>query len=121
MPLDLLPVGLDSPAMRMAEHDDVRHLERKRREFDRGTGAVISTLRLVRRHEVRDVAQDEQGARLGVEDRRHVDPGIAAGNDHGGRRLAELGKLKVAPAGFGMNLAAGVGKARRTGLWVMAK
>jgi len=92
--------------MRMAEHDDVRHLERKRREFDRGAGAVISTLRLVRRHEVRDVAQDEQGARLGVEDRRHVDPGIAAGNDHGGRRLAELGKLKVAPAVFGMNLAA---------------
>jgi len=92
--------------MRMAEHDDVWHLERKRREFDRGTGAVIFAVRLVRRHQVCDVAQDEQGAGLGIEDRRHVDPGIATGNDHGGRRLAELGKLKVAPAILSMNLAA---------------
>ena len=67
---------------------------------------MIFALRLVGRDKVGHVAKDEQVAGLSVENRRHVDPSIAAGNDHGGRRLAKLGELKVASAIFAMNLAA---------------
>ena len=103
---NLLPIGRDAATMRMAEHDDVWHLEGKRGKFDGGAGPVIFALRLVGRDKVGHLAKDEQVAGLSVENRRHVDPSIAAGNDHGGGRLAKLGELKVASAIFAMNLAA---------------
>jgi hypothetical protein len=78
---NLLPIGRDAATMRMAEHDDVWHLEGKRGKFDGGAGPVIFALRLVGRDKVGHVAKDEQVAGLSVENRRHVDPSIAAGND----------------------------------------
>ena len=82
------------------------HLERGHGIFDRGAGAVIFALRLVGRHEIGDVAHDEQRARFGIEDRRHVDARIAAGDHHRHRRLAELGQLQIAAAVLGVHVAA---------------
>ena len=38
---------------------------------------------------------DERTPRLGIEDRGYIEAGVAAGNHHGGRRLAEFGELEV--------------------------
>ena len=74
--------------------------------FHRGARAVIFALGLVRRNEIGDVAHDEQRAGLGIEDRRHIDTRVAAGDHHGGRRLPELSELKIAAAILGMHVAA---------------
>ena len=84
----------------------MRHFQRGGGIFDRGAGAMIFARGLVRRHQIGDVAHDEQCARLGIENRRDIDPRVAAGDDHRGRRLAELSELKVAAAVRGMLVAA---------------
>ena len=84
----------------------LRHLEREHGKLDGRAGAVIFALRLVGRHEIGDIAQDEQRARLGIEDRGDIDAGVATGDHHGRRRLAELGELKVAAAVLRMHVAA---------------
>jgi hypothetical protein len=76
--------------------DDVRNPEHQRRIFDRRAGAVIFAFRLVGRNEIGDVAHDEQRAGVGVEDRRHIDARVAAGDHHGLGRLAERGELEIA-------------------------
>ncbi len=96
--LEPLAIGADATAMGMAENDDMRHLEDEGGIFDGGAGAVKSAFRLVGRHQIGDVPQDEQFAGAGIENGRNVDPGIAAGNHHRGWRLAELGELDVAAA-----------------------
>ena len=82
----------------MSKHDEMRHLQHLHGELDGRARAVIFALRLVRRHEVGDVTQNEQLASLSIEDRRNIDPRIATGNDHGGWRLAKLGKLNIPAA-----------------------
>src|SRR6476659_3001890 len=74
----------------------MRYFQSLHGEFDGGARAVIFALRLVRRHQIRHVAKDEKLARLGIEDRRYVDPRVAAGDRHRSRRLAELGELNIA-------------------------
>ena len=95
---DLVPIGRHPAAMRMPQHDQARHFQRQHGKLDGGAGAVIFALRLVGRHQIGDVPQNEQRARLGVEDRRHVDARVATGDHHRRRRLAELGQLLVAAA-----------------------
>ena len=76
----------------------MRHFQHLHGKLDGRARAVIFALGLVRRHEVGDVAQDEQLAVLRIEHCRNIDSGIATGDDHRGRRLAKLGKLKIAAA-----------------------
>ena len=64
--------------------------------FDAGRGAVLAGVRLEGRHEVGDVAQDEQFARAGIEDGLGRGAAVAAADDHGGGRLAAAGQLLVA-------------------------
>ena len=66
------------------------------REFERGGGGVVLAVRRIGRHQVGDVAHDEQLARAGVEDRFGRGAGIAAGDHHGLRRLPVAGELAVA-------------------------
>jgi hypothetical protein len=72
----------------MSEHDQMRHLQPLHRELDRRARAMIAADRLVRRHQIGDVAHDEEIARPRIEDGGHVDARIAAGNDHRRGRLA---------------------------------
>jgi hypothetical protein len=50
------------------------------------------------RHQICDVAQDEQVARACIEHGRYIEPGITTGDDHCRRGLAELGELAVTSA-----------------------
>src|SRR3990172_9445260 len=70
-----------------------------------------------KRAEIGDVAHDEQRARLGIEDRRHIDTRIAAGNHHRGWRLAKLGELQIAAAGGRMDVTAEPEIALNQRLW----
>ena len=64
-------------------------------ELDRRADAVELAARLVGRHQVGDVADDEQLARHGAEDRFRVDAAVAAGDDHRFGRLPVGGQLLV--------------------------
>ena len=72
---------------------DAEHLHR---ELQGREHAVADAVPRERRHEIGDVADDEQLARMGIEDdlRRH--PGIAAADDHDVRRLAAPRELMEA-------------------------
>ena len=52
------------------------------REFDRRADAVIFAAGLEGRHEVGDVAHDEQFTRHGAEDRLGIDAAVGARDDH---------------------------------------
>jgi hypothetical protein len=95
--LGLVGVGLDAAAGGVAEHDDVLHLQRLDGEFQGRRGAVILPVGLVDRHEVGDVADREQLARTGIEDRAGRDPAVAAADDQDLGILAG-GELREAPA-----------------------
>jgi hypothetical protein len=82
----------------MAEHDDMADAEYLHREFERREDAVAHAVRCERRHQISDVAHDEQLARMGIEDHLRRHPGIAAADDHGVRRLAPPGELAIAVA-----------------------
>ena len=66
------------------------------REFQRRRDAVGAAVGLEHRHQVGDVAHDEQFARAGVENHFRRDAGIAAADHHHRGRLAALGKFPVA-------------------------
>ncbi len=77
-------------------HDhDVLDPEVEDGELDRGTHAMEAAARFVRRHEVRDIAYDEQFARHGREDGLGIDPAVAARNQHDLGFLPEPRKLFV--------------------------
>src|SRR5690606_36814971 len=75
-------------AARMAEHDQMPHPERVDREFERRRGTVRLAVGLVGRHEASDVAVHEIIAGPGAEHLRDQHAAVAAGDDHGRRRLA---------------------------------
>jgi len=65
-------------------------------ELDCGGRAVIFAVRIIGRHEIGDVAHDEQLARRGVEDGLRRRTAVAAADDHGARPLPGLGQDAVA-------------------------
>jgi hypothetical protein len=109
--LPVLGEGAHAAAMGMAEHDDVLDPQRADGEFERRGHAVIRAVGRIGRHQIGDVAHDEQLARPGVEDdfRRH--PRVAAADDHDLGRLPALGQVAVAallgrkPAGLERRIA----------------
>ncbi|MPL88430.1 hypothetical protein SDC9_34453 [bioreactor metagenome] len=92
--------AVHAAALRMAEHDHVGDLERGHRIFDRRRGAVVVAVGVVGRHQIRNVAVAEELARVGAEDRGHMDPRVAAGDDHRARALALVGEASVPGAVF---------------------
>ena len=72
----------DAAAAAMAHDDDVADAHRVDRELDGGRGAVLAAIGLERRHEVGDVAEDEQLARAGIEDGLGRRAAVATGDDH---------------------------------------
>jgi hypothetical protein len=94
----MLGKGADAAATGVTEDDDMADAEHLHRELERREHAVADAVPRERRHEIRDVADDEQFAGMGVKDdlRRH--PGIAAADDHDIRRLAAPGELAKAIA-----------------------
>ena len=57
-------------------------------EFDSRAGAMQAARRIIRWHQIGDVAQREHLSRHGVENGSRVDAAVAATNDHHGRSLA---------------------------------
>jgi hypothetical protein len=94
--LGILGEGLHPAAARVAEHDDMLHLERSNAELERRGNAVRLSIGLVGRHDVGDVAHDEELARARVENdlRRHA--GIAAADHHHFWRLPGFPELAIA-------------------------
>ncbi len=76
----------------MSHHDDMFDAEPENAELNCSRRAMQAFAFLIGRDKVRNVAQDEDLPRLGIEDRRRIDPAVAAGNDHYRRRLAFDGK-----------------------------
>ena len=89
---------MDAAAAAMPHDDDVADAHAVDRELDGGRGAVLPGIGLVGRNEIGDVAQDEQFARSGIEDRLGCRATVAAGDDHGGGLLSALRQFLVAAA-----------------------
>ena len=85
----------NTAAAPVTEHDDVPDLEALHGELERGRGAVVGAVRLIGRHQVGDIADDENLARRGIENGFRRRPGIAAGDDHDLWRLPVLGERAV--------------------------
>ena len=99
-------------AKAVAHHHQLLDLELGDREFERGRDAVIGAVRLERRHQVGDVADDEHLAGPGVEDLRRIDPAVRAGDHHHLRALA-FGQLGPALALRAPSRGRGSGDSRR--------
>ena len=87
--------GADAAAARVAHDHDVLDAQIERGELQRRRHAVILAGRLVGRHQVGDVAHDEQLARHRREDRLRIDPAVAARHDHHLGVLAVRGQIRV--------------------------
>src|SRR4249919_2190881 len=90
--------GGDTAAALMAHDNDFRNVELGDRELQRGRDAMTPTARLERRNEVGDVANDENLARIGVEDGGGIGTAIGTGDYNCTWRLA-LGQFLPSPAG----------------------
>jgi hypothetical protein len=95
----------DAAALAVAEHDDVLHAQHHHRELERSAGAVVAPGLFVGRHQVGNVAHDEDVAWVTVEQDRRIDAGVAAGDHQHAGLLAfardavdELPLLAEAPA-----------------------
>ena len=100
----LVEGGFDAAAAGMAHDDEVLDAQVEHGELDGRADAVELAARLVGRHQVGDVADDEQLARHGAEDRFRIDAAVAAGDDHrlgalpvGGQLLVFLGLRQEVP------------------------
>ena len=88
--------SLHAAAARMAEHDDVLHLQHRRAIFQRRRNAMISGVGRIRRDQIGDVADHEQLTRAGVENHFRRDPGIATADHHRAGRLPAFGEFAIA-------------------------
>ena len=79
----------NAAAAPVTEHDDVPNPQALHGELQSGRGTLVSTVRLIGRHQVGDIADDEELTWQRIENRFGRRPGIAAGDDH------DLGRLPV--------------------------
>ncbi len=92
----ILHQRLHAAALGVPEHDDVFDAQDLHAELQRGGDAVCGAVRRIGRNEVGDVADDEQFARLGVEDHLRRYPRVAAADHHHLRRLPAFRQFAVA-------------------------
>ena len=104
------------PAAAPVAHDhDRADAQGENRELERRAGGMAPRVGLVDRHQRGDVADDEQLARAGVEDRLRPGPRVGAGDDHratGSDRPPRGGGIARAPPG---SVSRGTGGSRRAG------
>ena len=89
---------MPAAALGVAEHHQVLDFELGDGEFDGGRGAVKAGGGFVRRHQIGDVAHDEDLAGFEIEQPGRVDAAVAARDDHYFGRLALCGQRIEAPA-----------------------
>ena len=93
----LVSEGADAATEGMAKDDNVLDPQRLDAEFERRAGAVLRyAVGFVRRHEVGDVADDQQLARRGIEYEFRRNPLVDAADDHHLRPLARRGQHLIA-------------------------
>ena len=80
--------GADRAAVAVAADDDVLHPEHQRRELDAGRDAVEAAAELERRHQVADVADDEQVAGQRAGQQVGDDARVGAADEQRARALA---------------------------------
>ena len=78
--------------MRMAHDDDIADLENLHRKLQGGRDTVGQSARVVGRHQVGDVAHDEDFARVAVENHFRRDARVTAADEHDVRPLAGCSK-----------------------------
>jgi hypothetical protein len=91
----LVEGSCDATATGMAHDDEMLDAQVEDGKLDGRADAVELAARLIRRHQVGDVAHDEQFPRHGAEDRFWIDAAVAARDDHGLGCLPVGGKLLV--------------------------
>jgi len=99
----MLDESADTAAMRMAHDDDIADLENLHRKLQGGRHAVDQSARVVGRHQVGDVAHDEDFAGVAVENHFRRDARVTAADEHDVRPLAGCSKTleTAAPAAAG--------------------
>ena len=85
----------DAAAIRVTDHDQMRHMKRRHRVFDGSRSAMRIAVRFVGRHKVRDISMNKELTRIGTEDRSHVNPAVTAGDHHPAWTLALVGKFTI--------------------------
>ena len=90
-----LEQGADGAAVAVAADDDVLHLEDHRGELDAGRDAVEAAADLERRHQVADVADDEQVAGQRAGQQVGDDAGVGAADEQRVRALAFVDQALV--------------------------
>ena len=63
----ILDKSPDAAALRMAEDDDVLHLERLHGKFQRGRNSALRAVRSIGGHQIADIADNEKFARPRIE------------------------------------------------------
>jgi len=92
---------LNAAAHGVTQHHDFPHLERAHGEFDRRTHAVRVVVRPVRRHDIGDVADDEEFAGACIEHHLRIGAAVRTGDDQRTRPLAEATqRLETAALGL---------------------
>ena len=88
----MLDESADTAAMRMAHDDDIADIESLHRKLQGGRDAVDQSARVVGRHQVGDVAHDEDFAGVAVENHFRRDARVTAADEHDVRPLAGCSK-----------------------------
>ena len=82
--------------MGMSHDDDVSDLQALNGKLQRGRHAMREAGRRVRRHQIGDIAHDEQFAGMRIENDFGRNPRVAATNDHDLGPLAGFGEFLIA-------------------------
>ena len=79
----------DAAAHGVAKDHDLAHLEQPNGEFDRGAYSVRLVVGAIGRHDIGDVADDEEFAGPGIENHLRIGAAVRTGNDQRARPLSE--------------------------------
>jgi len=85
--------GADPAALTVAHDHDMLHVKPGDPEFDRRRRAMDAAGAVKRRHQIGNIAKGEHLAWSGIENRRRINPAVAAGDDHDRRILSMLGQF----------------------------
>ncbi len=79
----------DAAAHGVTHDHDLAHPQPPHREFDRGADAVRLIVGAVGRRQIRDIADDEEFARRGIENHLRIGAAVRAGDDQRAGPLPE--------------------------------
>src|SRR5689334_17279499 len=91
----------DAAALRVTQNQNLAHFQLHHREGERGAGAAMAAVGLQRRHDAGDIADDEEFAWCGAENRCGIGPAVRTSDDEIFRVLAVMRQLLVVRALLG--------------------